>query len=197
MSNSNERVFLFPFLSFLPASPSIISTSSVSTPQHETTTHAYLPTNWSSGMSYGGGGVAKGGHGCRYRMHEIGVCRPRRESVHFTTSLCGAPSRQPLIHSQNRLTGSGLTYSAYAEKCERDIPTAPRPRNRTLSVGAHRHLCSYGHELSDCPMLSATCPSKRFVIFPTAEGQTHSHTNLHGVDSQWIGTPWLRSAVWF
>ena len=49
-----------------------------------------LPTervNWSSGMRYGGGGVAKGGHDCRYRMHEIGVCRPRRESVHFVTVL--------------------------------------------------------------------------------------------------------------
>ena len=49
-----------------------------------------LPTervNWSSGMRYGGGGVAKGGHDCRYTMHEIGVCRPKRESVHFTTGL--------------------------------------------------------------------------------------------------------------
>ena len=42
-----------------------------------------LPTervNWSSGMRYGGGGVAKGGHDCRYRMHEIGVYQPKRES---------------------------------------------------------------------------------------------------------------------
>ena len=62
-----------------------------------------LPTervNWSSGMRYGGGGVAKGGHDCRYRMHEIGVCRPKRESVHsvrvFVQGFVGncLPTRQ-------------------------------------------------------------------------------------------------------
>ena len=31
--------------------------------------------------------MAEGGVDCRYRMHEIGVCRPRRESVHFVTVL--------------------------------------------------------------------------------------------------------------
>ena len=29
--------------------------------------------------------MAEGGDDCRYRMHEIGVYQPRRESVHFLT----------------------------------------------------------------------------------------------------------------
>ena len=55
-------------------------------------------------------------------MHEIGVCRPRRESVHFTTGLCGASSREPLAHSQNCSMGRELQCYTYAEKC-RSTPT--------------------------------------------------------------------------
>ena len=93
--------------------------------------------NWSSGMSYGGGGVAKGGHDCRYRMHEIGVCRPRRESVHFTSGLRAPSSPQPRIQSPNRLVGSALTYSSYGEKYHTTLPGCPRTRNRPHSPARH------------------------------------------------------------
>ena len=78
---SNERVFLFPPI--ILNSCSCEKSDSFFSQRRETTTHAYLLTIWSSGMRYGGGGVAKGGHDCRYRMHEIGVYQPKRESMHF------------------------------------------------------------------------------------------------------------------
>ena len=99
-----------------------------------------LPTervNWSSGMRYGGGGVAKGGHDCRYRMHEIGVCRPRRESVHFTSGLRAPPSPQPRIQSPNRLVGSALTYSSYSENYHTTLSGSPRSRSRPQPPARH------------------------------------------------------------
>ena len=61
-------------------------------------------------MRYGGGGVAKGGHDCRYRMHEIGVYQPRRESVHFGTIFEAQDLSNHL--STRQTVQRGATHSA-------------------------------------------------------------------------------------
>ena len=60
-------------------------------------------------MSYGVGGVAKGGHDCRYRMHEIGVYPPKEQIA------SGAPVKvavedfsEPRVRSPRRLTGGTI-----------------------------------------------------------------------------------------
>ena len=69
---------------------------------HITTTR----DNWSSGMSYGGGGVAKGGYNCRYRCVEEMCTAETANRRHMHNETRVHLSRQPRVHSPRRLTGS-------------------------------------------------------------------------------------------
>ncbi len=69
-------------------------------------THTTTRVNWSSGMSYGGGGVAKGGYDCRYRCGTVycGNCKS-----HTNNNKTGVTKyQQPRVHTPRCLTESYL-----------------------------------------------------------------------------------------